>query len=60
MITIRLMYSEKNEKKEALKLAKYLVKMLEKKGYNVKSNSKIYRNKKNNGGRIYISLEKKN
>lgn len=57
MISLRLMYNEKEEKKKALKLAKLLIETLEKKGYVVKTNMKIYRNRKNSGGRIYISLE---
>ncbi|MEM1695161.1 MAG: hypothetical protein QXU26_01550 [Thermofilaceae archaeon] len=58
MITLRLMYSEKEERREALKLAKLLVKTLEKKGYDVKTNLKVYKNRKNSGGRIYLSLER--
>lgn len=57
MISLRLMYNEKEEKKKALKLAKLLIETLEKKGYVAKTNMKIYRNRKNSGGRIYISLE---
>jgi len=58
MITLRLMYSEKEERREALKLAKLLMKTLEKKGYAVKTNLKVYKNRKNGGGRIYLSLER--
>lgn len=59
MISLRLMYSEKEERREALRLAKLLVKTLEKKGYAVKTDLKVYKNRKNSGGRIYLSLERK-
>ncbi|MEM1694283.1 MAG: hypothetical protein QXE75_03625 [Sulfolobales archaeon] len=58
MISLRLMYSDKDERKEALKLAKFLMRVLEKRGYIVKSNMKMYKNRRNDGGRIYISLKK--
>ncbi|MEM3964411.1 MAG: hypothetical protein QW584_01645 [Thermofilaceae archaeon] len=58
MISLRLMYSEKEERREALRLAKLLVKTLEKKGYAVKTDLKVYKNRKNSGGRIYLSLER--
>ncbi|MEM1829930.1 MAG: hypothetical protein QXH21_08210 [Ignisphaera sp.] len=58
MISLRLMYSDKDERKEVLKLAKFLMRVLEKRGYIVKSNMKMYKNRRNDGGRIYISLKK--
>lgn len=55
---IRISYDDSSEKDEALKLVKYLVKVLGSK-YTVYASKKVYRNRKNSGGRIYINLAPK-
>lgn len=59
MIHLRIMYDSKEERVEAIRLTKYLMKMMERRGYNVQTNLKIYKNKKNQGGRIYLNIVRK-
>lgn len=54
MLRIRISYDDKAEKGEALRLVRYLVKVLSTK-YDVYT-SKVYRNRKNSGGRLYMNL----
>jgi len=50
-ITIRIMWSSREEMKKAIEIAKAIAEML-----NAKP-SKVYRNRRNSGGRIYIRVD---
>lgn len=58
MLHIRVSYDYSSEKAEAQKLVKYLMKMLSSK-YDVQSSGKVYRNRRNSGGRIYLNVKPK-
>lgn len=58
MLRIRVSYDDKTERDEALRLVKYLVKVLDTK-YDVYTSGKVYKNRKNTGGRIYMNVTPK-
>lgn len=57
MIQIRVLYTDKDEKREALKVVRRIVRAISKR-YEVSTNMKVYRNKRNTGGRIYLTVKK--
>lgn len=53
MIQLRVMFTEKEERKDAMRIAKKIASALSKR-YSVTISKKVYKNRKNNGGRIYM------
>lgn len=57
MITVRVIYTDASEQREAVRLVKGLAQFLERQGYTV-AVSRRYPNRKNDGGRYYIRVGK--
>lgn len=57
MIQIRVLYTDKDEKREALRVVRRIVRAISKR-YEVSTNMKVYKNKRNTGGRIYLTVKK--
>ena len=57
-ITIRIMWDDFMDKDEAIRLAKKIEDLLVREGYKY-TKPKFFRNRKNSGGRIYISITNK-
>lgn len=56
---IRVSFDDHRERVDAIRLARYLVKVLNRR-YRVRTTYKVYKNRENSGGRIYIDVEVKN
>jgi len=58
MISVRVMWTEREERQESLEITKIILRALREHGYKTKR-SRIVPNRKNPGGRIFIKLRKK-
>lgn len=58
MLHVRISYDDSSEKEYAIELTKYIVKALSSK-YDVETSWKVYKNRRNTGGRIYLNVKPK-
>jgi len=54
-VTVRIMWNDEHDKDLAAEIAKIVLVALREHGFTV-NKSKVYRNRKNTGGRIYITI----
>lgn len=58
-ITVRVSWSSRDDRRTAVRIAEEIARVYKARKYHVKV-SEVYPNRKNTGGRIYITIERKN